>query len=302
MPALLAAARIQHCQHNHHHDQTRPPATAFVEAHAIGCTVEFLRTFVCADHIPTAADTIDHNTRQGTALIDFTTRTLHGNLIEHYTATVTTHTEKHSGYRVAHCHLCPWHRHGPHHDAIDQYATWHAAHHADPTPPYTVTSQDLILCCLTAQQHERTCDYWYTVIHSTGTAHTAFTTAEELHEWLEPRGLTLTTDLPAERGTPAVIHILGTYHTTSHLDVNRFLAIEPIQMIPVMDNAEYTLGKITADPHGTRTIHHLNVNVRDGVYPWPRQQYEPGHRTILHAESKQHVLDYITAQHQHEPT
>ena len=37
-----------------------------------------------------------------------------------------------------------------------------------------------------------------------------------------------------------------------------------------MDNGEYTLGKVTQDSDGVRTIHYVNVNDRSDVYPWGR--------------------------------
>ncbi|WP_280421305.1 hypothetical protein [Nocardia carnea] len=101
----------------------------------------------------------------------------------------------------------------------------------------------LFLGCLTREQHERTCDYWY-VIQNSGLPHTAFREADELYEWLAYRGLPVAERIPAERGTRGHSRILGEYRTVLHRDVSVFNAIRPLLCMPVMHNSEYTLGKV----------------------------------------------------------
>lgn len=127
--------------------------------------------------------------------------------------------------------------------------------------PYVQTYSSFWLNCLTPEFHKRTCGYWYTVTTGGATAHTAFAKSEELIQWLNERGLRLTDTLPEERGTYKCMRIEGTYHSASYMDVEAFNAIQPILEIQVMDNGEYTLGKVTEE-QGIRTVHYLNVNVR----------------------------------------
>lgn len=118
----------------------------------------------------------------------------------------------------------------------------------------------LRVASLNPEQHERTCGYWYTVT-SGAMAHTAFATREGLDQWLRERNLSLRNDLPA-RGEWGVSAIVGTYRRRSTMDVDEFEAIEPIIATPVMSNGAYTLGLITEDSDGVRTVHYLNPNVR----------------------------------------
>ncbi len=129
---------------------------------------------------------------------------------------------------------------------------------------YVETYSNFWLTCLDPEWHERTCNYWYTVT-SGALAHTAFRTAEELTTWLDERGLRLTDTLPKERGTYKAIRVEGSYRKASYLDVDSFNAIHPIREIAVLDNAQYTLGKVTEDEDGIRTVHYLNCNIKERV-------------------------------------
>lgn len=124
---------------------------------------------------------------------------------------------------------------------------------------YVQTYTDFHLCALDPEQHERTCNYWYTARTYGGTPHTAFTTRAQALRWLERLGLSIDGELP-EAGTHAVFQVSGTYRRASHLDPVEFDRIEGRPVL-CLDNARYTLGKITHDADGIRTLHHLNCNV-----------------------------------------
>lgn len=125
---------------------------------------------------------------------------------------------------------------------------------------------------LDQEQHERTCNYWYTVTEGS-TAHTAYETRAGLDRWLSERGLVLETDLP-ERGQHGFTRIIGQYRTVSHgefaaTDDNPYrmvagdawYAIKPIAHTATLSNGRYTLALIT-ETDGVRVIHTLNPNVK----------------------------------------
>jgi hypothetical protein len=130
---------------------------------------------------------------------------------------------------------------------------------------YEQTFDRLDLCVLTQEQHERTCNYWFTVT-SHCMAHTAFTTVEGLKRWAEERGLKFTAEItPA--GTWSHQKIEGTYKRALHMDVVCFHEIKPLFETYVMDNGDWTLGKVTEDD-GIRTVHLLNPNCPRPVYDY----------------------------------
>jgi hypothetical protein len=129
---------------------------------------------------------------------------------------------------------------------------------------YVQEYTNLHVACLDPEQHERTCNYWYTVTTHGATAHTAFHTASDLLKWLDERGLSLSDTLPEERGTWKSIRVEGSYTSASYLNVWAFNEIEPLETCAVMDNAQYTLGKVTEEK-GVRTVHYLNVNVKERI-------------------------------------
>lgn len=130
---------------------------------------------------------------------------------------------------------------------------------------YAQTFDRLTICALTQEQHERTCGYWYTVQNAM-TAHTAFATKAEAMRWLERRGLTIEHELP-ETGQHGFQKIFGSYRRISHMDVSTFETLQG-EMIPCLDNAQYTKGVITTDADGVRTVHHLNCNVTREIYDY----------------------------------
>lgn len=113
---------------------------------------------------------------------------------------------------------------------------------------------------LNREMHERTAGYWYTVTCG-ATAHTAFRTQDELHQWLTERGLALAAVLPATVGEWATTAVLGSYRSNMDRDRDRFNALVPTLETTVWDNGERVPAKITEEG-GIRTVHYLNVNYR----------------------------------------
>jgi hypothetical protein len=172
--------------------------------------------------------------------------------------------------------------------------SYHYGHWLDEQPlcaacwrkiPYTQTYTDLHLSCIDEERHHRTCDYWY-LLSSGALSHTAFADAEEMLMWLNQRGLWLTDALPAERGTVKHIGIGGSYRESSYLDVAVFQAIQPTRdqfflKIAVLDNARWTLGKVTQDEDGIRTVHHLNCNVKERTEFSSETMREPRYELLI---------------------
>jgi hypothetical protein len=133
--------------------------------------------------------------------------------------------------------------------------------------PYIQTYSQLDLCQLTPEFHARTCNYWF-VVQNACTAHTAFTTREQLETWLDDRGLSLTAPL-VERGQHSYQKINGVYRRVSYMSYDEFYALSSIRQIKLMDNGRDTLALITEDPDGTRVINHLNCNCKYRIeYDW----------------------------------
>lgn len=138
---------------------------------------------------------------------------------------------------------------------------------------YTTHYARMQVTALTPEQHERTCNYWYTVTCG-ASAHTAFTTKAGLLRWLAERGLSLPAELPAERGTFASMPVTGEYYAASHGEFSptdaapyRMVAddewhdLVPVVITAAMSNGRWTLAKIT-ETEGVRTVHTLNCNVK----------------------------------------
>lgn len=130
-------------------------------------------------------------------------------------------------------------------------------------PPAVSRDQDgattysrLYVASLDREAHERTCGYWYTVTCG-AMAHTAFSTRAGLDRWLSERGLKLENDL-LDRHT----RIIGSYRERPSADVDAFYAITALIETAVLSNAQYTLGKITEDESGVRTVHYLTAYVK----------------------------------------
>lgn len=154
-------------------------------------------------------------------------------------------------------------------------------------PAYTQPYKNLSWCSLTQEQHAKTCGYWYTVM-SSGTSHTAFATRESFLSWAGRLGLTVDAAVIPLAGTHGYGAIGGEYRRASHIGTHadgdplsayvggydEFFALRG-ERIRCMDNADVTLGIITVDDDGVRTLHHLNCNMRDRpVFPRDRSTIE----------------------------
>jgi hypothetical protein len=140
---------------------------------------------------------------------------------------------------------------------------------------YQQTYDKLFATSLTPEQHERTCNYWFTVTNG-ATAHTAFETRAGLDRWMSERGLTLENELPTA-GTWGSSRVLYGYRTALHgvrigddfaegMDPgDEWAALTPVLASAAMSNGAYTLALITEETSGTRTVHTLNPNVRSRV-------------------------------------
>jgi|GEM_PF-3829338 len=155
----------------------------------------------------------------------------------------------------------------------------------------------LSLTCLSPREHQRTSGgEWFTVRHSVW-PHTAFRTAEQVHEWLSERGLSLAGSIPGERGTFRTIGIVGEYFTAIHRDVDAFQALETMHMIAVKSNGEYTLGMVTEDETGVRTVHYMNPDDRAGLFPWPSSNDRSFRQEVASVdEQRKDVQAYIQRQ------
>lgn len=122
----------------------------------------------------------------------------------------------------------------------------------------TETRSNLTAISLTPEAHARTCNYWYLVQQGSG-PFTAFTTRRGLDRWLEERNLSLAVDLPsrAEHGYSAIV---GIYREQMHMSYDEFYSLPSIAEIRVLSNGQYTLGMVTKDADGVRTVHTLNPN------------------------------------------
>jgi len=128
---------------------------------------------------------------------------------------------------------------------------------------YAKAYGNLRVTSLTLEQRLETCGYWYTITTDDSMAHTAFATERGLLRWLDERGLSLTKPLPP-RGAPSSQMIHGQYTQSDTFDLEDFeqLLKEGHPKIKVLDNGEYTLGVVTTDARGGKTVHHLNCNIR----------------------------------------
>lgn len=124
----------------------------------------------------------------------------------------------------------------------------------------TQTHTNFWVITLTPEQHATTCNYWYLVQTYGGTSHIAFTKRSSLENWAHERGLTLPT-LPAE-GTHSSQQMPGAYRTKMHSSYDEFFGIEKALEVRVLSNARWTLGLVTTDEDGIRTVHSLNPNCK----------------------------------------
>lgn len=133
--------------------------------------------------------------------------------------------------------------------------------------PYTHTVEPRHLLSLDPEGRARTCSYWY-VAQTFGCGPlTAFRTRAALMRWLDMFGLAVTGgEIPPE-GEFRALQITGSYRVASYMDRAAFGAISGETVI-WLDNARYTLAKLTKDADGIRTLHHLNCNVERPEMHW----------------------------------
>jgi hypothetical protein len=135
------------------------------------------------------------------------------------------------------------------------------------------TIDNMWLFALTPEMNARTCNYWYTVTTYGSTPLTAFRTRTAALRWLALRGLAIEGELP-QPGTHGVFRVTGSYRESMHWDYGAFFTLEGVD-IKLASNGEYTLGIVTTDPDGLRTVHTLNPNCRRRpVFPWREAQAE----------------------------
>ena len=126
---------------------------------------------------------------------------------------------------------------------------------------------NLIVISCDQQLHSQTCNYWY-LVQSHASAYCAFTHREAFLKWLDELGLSLAGDLPPH-GTHGWVHIAGEFSRRMHLSYDAFFALPAVLETETLCNAEYTLGRITVDEAGHRTLHTLNPNCRHRpVFPY----------------------------------
>lgn len=135
--------------------------------------------------------------------------------------------------------------------------------------PAVRTYDSMHLACLDEGMHRLTCSYWYTITEHVS-PHTAFRTRLALLKFLELRGLAVDGELPEEMGTPACFRVRGSYRTAMHTSLSRFYSHAPGAMFQTiaMSNGSYTLGLITEEADGLRTVHTLNPNVVRPIFDW----------------------------------
>jgi hypothetical protein len=128
--------------------------------------------------------------------------------------------------------------------------------------------ENLSVCALNAEQHLRTCGYWY-VVTDRASPHTAFATQRGLLRWMEERGLSVdavpkaVAPLDSGKGLSNHCRIHGKYATRTHMSMDAFYALPNVVVrTKALCNGDYVEALITQED-GYRTVHTLNPNVRD---------------------------------------
>jgi len=121
---------------------------------------------------------------------------------------------------------------------------------------------NLYWCSLTPELSEERGRYRYLVTEG-ATSHVAFRRRTSFERWLLERGLVIHDIIPQE-GEYGHGKIDGIYCKRSWMDRESFEALEPVRVVRVMDNAKYTVGKVTEEIiRGQKVcvVNYLNVNV-----------------------------------------
>ncbi len=137
--------------------------------------------------------------------------------------------------------------------------------------------RSLHVTVLDANQHRRTCNYWFVVTESHG-PHTAFTSKEGFLRWLNERGLRIEEPL-TEPGTWSTQCIIGEYFTASHMEPAVFDLLPAIAESRTLSNGDYVVAKITEE-NGIRTVHTLNPNAKRHVFDYweSSEMMDPGRK------------------------
>jgi len=110
--------------------------------------------------------------------------------------------------------------------------------------------------CHLNEERQKLIGYKFTVTEG-ATSHTAFRYRSSLLRWLDQRGLDLTEDL--EEGECQ--KIVGKYKSHMHLSYADFYQhFDSAHHTKLLSNGKWTLGLITTDDDGIKTVHHLNPN------------------------------------------
>ena len=140
----------------------------------------------------------------------------------------------------------------------------------------------LRLCQLDPEQSKARLDYWFTVTHGS-MSHTAFRTQEALMLWLEERGLKLTEEL-AEHGEWKPQKIEGRYVSHMHHNYTEFYGLkDDAEEVRKLSNGSYTLGLITTDAEGIKTVNYLAPASFRHTFDY-RKTYEMRNRGIGKAQ------------------
>jgi hypothetical protein len=139
----------------------------------------------------------------------------------------------------------------------------------------------LTLTCLTAEQRDKTCGYWYT-LQSRMTAYTGFRTREALEFFLELHHLKLKQPLPDALGTHAFIDIEGETREVSHGDMDTLPSKG--QRVLKMSNGSYTVGIVEQDDKGA-IIHYVGPNATRITFDhaMSRAHEDAGHKSPMEA-------------------
>lgn len=138
---------------------------------------------------------------------------------------------------------------------------------------------EMYVVALNAEQHMKTCGYWY-LVYAGCYNHTAFATRAGLARWLEERALDC--DIPSAvepndygKGLNNMSWITGQYAEKMHMSMDEFYALPKIVVrSKTLSNGDYVEALITQDD-GFRTVHTLNPNVRDRkTFPHPETRKE----------------------------
>lgn len=120
------------------------------------------------------------------------------------------------------------------------------------------TYNKLTFISITPEQHARTCGYWY-LVQNNHAPYKAFATLAAFYRWADERELSI--DTVPTHGVYSYQPITGQFREACYMDANALEAIQGVETRQ-LDNAAYTLGKITTDADGVRTVHYLNCNVK----------------------------------------